>query len=584
MASSIWNSLCQLWLAFWNFLLTLFKKPRHLEEEAPPILPITLHRDDNAEPITSISDIPYRPAALLVEDLPTGNSGEFSWNDIDASRTDYHSEITRNNIADGPADWDRQATFDVYRLDKAVLSGLNTTSAISKYPFSVPKDFSLTGRIPGVLQKFSQSTQDLVVDAETFALSQLRTQKIREAVTELKLSRTSFDSSAFLDVSCDKDSSQTSTNSFDESSDSPDFHDSKAVSQGKPIRDVRAERREIMINFSQFGTYSHSTLSASSTSVLGDFSSSSGLGMSRVECIPLPTGFEPRCEECPVPLGRATQPAQRKAFASMASYPDPSEMSLESLEPNDAFDEYSLPPLHGVAKPGVARDTSTSMPAPEASPPGIDHVFESDASNAAPTVPSHNPIAPAASLPEKAAPLPFIAQSARLYSNVKMADTPDRDRYRGAAYSKPVLKLGASSPSLSESSLTYGSPPPIAIRPAVYISPTTTPILASSPVMNAKPRTIRIVHDMTRSPVSLWQEPQRSSATAQENVVPGSKVGNTRRRKTQSPQKGSSVGSKSATKYVGSSATIQHSRRSESISKTTGCSVNPSISSPGVTV
>ena len=224
------------------------------------------------------------------------------------------------------------------------------------------------------------------------------------------------------------------------------------------------------------------------------------------------------------------------------------------------------------------------MPAPEASPPGIDHVFESDASNAAPTVPSHNPIAPAASLPEKAAPLPFIAQSARLYSNVKLADTPDRVRYRGAAYSKPVLKLGASSPSLSESSLTYGSPPPIAIRPAVYISPTTTPILASSPVMNAKPRTIRIVHDMTRSPVSLWQEPQRSSATAQENVVPGSKVGNTRRRKTQSPQKGSSVGGKVATKYVGSSATIQHSRRSESISKTTGCSVNPSTSSPGVTV
>ncbi|KAG5220141.1 hypothetical protein IMY05_C4667000400 [Salix suchowensis] len=461
-ATEIFQSIAKIWLAFVGFMRSLFSKSsKHCEDDAdPPILPLTANKPvaNHGPPELARTRVYIEDAAILRLTQCKGHR-----NFVAAGMMPYYEYDSERFIRDIPIP---QSPMDYHPtpyagspnpLSKAAITSLYTSFAATKSDLSTPsRSMPLRIRVPAEPKLIAVRLLYLTVRPKHRCWpSEIYGRSARAGASSCETSLAENESTEAIEP-------RPSTNKLKQSSDS--------VS------------RDVIVDFACLSTYPISALSASSTCAFSDISPSGG-NSAGAECVLLPTANTANCQwTSDIPLS----PEQHcNGRISLTPYPEGMSMTMDFGSPEFAnlkatleaikllddlptgidrlSDDFSMATetlsntiVVRVEEP-LAVDTSSmtaeangdkihfealvpvsvsmqAIPTPDPHPTWIVDHRPGKENNAATT-----PDVPRDKIPAedkaKRKPLSTVA----IGSTVDKADIRDRDRYRGAAYSRCFL-------------------------------------------------------------------------------------------------------------------------------------------------
>ncbi|KAG9225106.1 hypothetical protein CCMSSC00406_0007483 [Pleurotus cornucopiae] len=618
-ATEIFQTIAKIWLAFVGFICSLFSKSsKHEDDAKPPILPLTANK-----PVANHGAPELVRTHMYIEDAASPR------NFVAAGMMPYYEDDTERFIRDIPIP---QSPMDYHPtpyagspnpLSKSAITSLYTSFAATKSDLSTPQSFGA-----------SKDTRPDITQADCGPATLLdRSPQVQEIVLDLKhATLVNFDHWVFRDsedVDAGLVESKEGTHCAGASSCETSLADNESTEaiEPRPSTDKLKKcsdsvSRDVIVDFACLSTYPISALSASSTCAFSDIPPS-GDNSAGAECVPLPIANTASCHwTSDIPL---SPEQQCKGRISLTPYPeglsmtidfgspelanlkatleaikllddpptgidqlsDDSSMATEILsntivvrveeplavDPSSMAAEANGDKIHFEALPPVSVFLQ-AIPTPDPDPTWIaDH--RPGKENEATTTPD----VPRDKIPAedkaKRKPLSTVA----IGSTADKADIRDRDRYRGAAYSR-VLPKPCLSASSSMTSVALASVPQLTASPVLQNSGT-PPLLSGVfiPSTNStasqgqsKPSENRVVRNMTGTPRGVSFDSKDINVRQDDGTVCSN--GKARRRKSilQCSTPDSNV------KHGVRVAKGNLHEKSKSLSKSTGCQVKASTS------
>ncbi|KAL4262123.1 hypothetical protein AB1N83_006908 [Pleurotus pulmonarius] len=622
----ILNAVVNIWFAFVRFICSLFCRSRkHEDDTKPPILPLTANT-----PVMDQCVPKYACARAYAEDAASPTRHFVAAGMVPCHEHDSGNVIRDPYLSHSPKDNHLTShPGSPNPLSKSTITSLHTSFAATKSNSPTPRPFDASEDPHSGSRRQADCGSSTPLD---------RSSEVQQIVLDLKhTTLVNFDHWVFRDcenvgtgltepregTSCSGASGCEISLADNDSTEA--IEPCSSTDKLKKIND--SVSRNVIADFPGLSTFPISALSASSTCAFADIPPSVDHSAG-AECVPLPTS---NASHCPWVSGLPLSPEQqRKGRISLTPYPEGTSMTIDFGSPELANLKATLEAIKLLddPPPGIEVDVQLSDDCsltPEAygstivvsleEPPDIHHSSMAADSNgdkipfeapepvlaSPPAMPitepdpicmvDHRPgkendttttsdVPRDKSLKEDKArrkPLSTVA----IGRTAEKVDVRDRDRYRGAAYSR-VLPKPCLSASSSLTSVALANLPQFVTSP-VFQNPATPPLPSGAFVPSTSPCShlgqserlkTRVVHDVTFGTPPSASFDSRDVDVRQDDGTLRSN-GKTRRRKsilqcsTPNPNANNGI----------SMAKGSLHEKSKSLSKSTGCQVKASTSS-----